>query len=290
MHRSLFAAPACALLLSAGAAFAQDAELLPAPDTTLGWKRSASGNLNLSQAYFDNWSKGGTDALTWELRFEGMALEKRERYDWESKGKAVYGQSRLQGLGTRKAVDELMLETIYTYKLSTWLDPFAAARFQSQFGPGYEYNDSLGTRDRVSGPFDPSYLTQTLGLGRSWRDSYKVRAGGTLKETFSSAAYGYADDEETPEIETFKLEPGASFTAEVRQQVMEDILFTSTFDVFANFKGTEETDVRWENALTAKVNTFVSTNAAFDLLYDRDVSTRRQIRQSLSIGISFLTL
>jgi hypothetical protein len=287
MNRSLLAASACALGLFASTALAQD---VPAADTVLGWKNSAAGSLNLSQAYFDNWSKGGTDALTWELRLEGAALEKRERYDWESKGKAVYGQSRLQGLGTRKAVDELMLETIYTYKWTTWLNPFAATRFQSQFAPGYEYNDSLGTRDRISGPFDPSYFTQTLGLGRSWRDAYKVRVGGTLKETFSSAAYGYADDEDTPEVETFRLEPGASFTAEIRQEVMENILFTSTFDVFANFKGTEETDLRWENALTAKVNRYVSANAALDVLYDRDVSARRQIRQSLAIGISFLTL
>jgi hypothetical protein len=287
MNRFRLVSVACALAFLVPAAFAQDAS---APDTALGWKNSAAGSLNLSQAYFDNWSKGGTDALTWEIRFEGAALEKRERYDWESKGKAVYGQSRLQGLGTRKAVDELMLETIYTYKWTTWLNPFAAARFQSQFAAGYAYNDSLGTRDRLSGPFDPSYLTQTLGLGRSWRDAYKVRAGGTLKETFSAAAYGYADDEATPEVETFKIEPGASFTAEIRQEVMENILFTSVFDVFANFKGAEETDVRWENALTAKVNRYVSANAALDALYDHDVSTRRQIRQSLSIGISFLTL
>lgn len=282
-----------ALVLSAASAHAQTAPPPgsgEAPDTTFGWKNSASGSLNLSQAYFDNWSKGGTDALNWELRLEGVALDKRQDYDWESKGKAVYGQSRLQGLGTRKAVDELMLETIYTYKWTNWLNPFAAARFQSQFAAGYEYNDSLGTRDRISGPFDPSYLTQTVGLGRSWRDAYKVRVGGTLKETFSATAYGYADDEATAAVETFKVEPGASFTAEVRQEVMENILFTSTFDVFANFKGAEETDVRWENALTAKVNRFVSANAALDLLYDHDVSTRRQIRQSLAIGISFLTL
>lgn len=260
-------------------------------DTAYGWKNSAIGNLNLSQSHFDNWSKGGTDALAWELRLEGRALKKEEKSEWESKGKALFGQSRVEGLGVRKASDELTLETMYTYLWTEWINPFASTRFQSQFAAGYDYDDSLGTRDRVSGPFDPSYLTQTLGLGRAWRDAYKVRVGGTLKETFSSVAYGYADDDATPaEIETFKLEPGASFIAEVRQPLMENVLLTSVLDVFANFKGTRETDVRWENALTAKVNRWVSANAALDVLYDRDVSARRQIRQSLSIGISFLAL
>ena len=260
-------------------------------DTAYGWKNSAIGNLNLSQSHFDNWTKGGTDALSWELRLEGRALKKEETTEWESKGKAVYGESRVEGLGTRKASDELTLETIYTYLWTEWVNPFASARFQSQFTAGFEYNDSLGTRDRVSGPFDPAYLTQTLGVGRAWTDAYKVRVGGTLKETFSSAAYGYADDDETVgTIETFKLEPGASFVAEVRQPLMENILLTSVLDIFANFKGTKETDVRWENQITAKVNRWVSANAALDVLYDHDVSTRRQIRQSLSVGISFLTL
>jgi hypothetical protein len=260
-------------------------------DTAYGWKNSALGNLNLSQSHFDNWTKGGTDALAWELRLEVRALKKEEKTEWESKGRAVFGQSRVEGLGTRKASDEVTLESMYTYLWTEWVNPFASIRFQSQFAAGYAYDDSSGARDRVSGPFDPSYLTQTLGLGRSWRDAYKVRMGGTLKETFSSGAYGYADDEATAAtVETFKVEPGASLILEVRQELMENILLTSILDVFANFKGTEETDLRWENQLTAKVNRWISANAALDMLYDRDVSTRRQIRQSLSIGISFLTL
>jgi len=274
---------------------AQDAALsdsaLAYRDTAYGWKNSALGNVNLNQSHFDNWTKGGTDALSWELRLEGRAFRKEETTEWESKGRVLFGQSRVEGLGTRKTTDELTLESIYTYMWTEWVNPFAAVRFQSQFTRGYEYDDSAGTRALVSGPFDPAYLTQTVGLGRAWRDAYKVRVGGTLKETFSAARYGYADDPATlSTIETYRMEPGASFTLEVRQPVMENILLTSVFDVFANFKGVNETDVRWENQLTAKVNRFVSANAALDVLYDHDVSTRRQIRESLAIGISFLTL
>jgi hypothetical protein len=293
-----FRAPTLILICLICNGYSQNADSVAAADsarayadTAYGWKNSALGNLNLSQAHFDNWSKGGTDALAWELRLEGRALKKEEATEWESKGKALYGQSRVEGLGVRKASDELTLETMYTYKWKKWVNPFASARFQSQFTAGFEYDDSLGTRDRVSGPFDPSYLTQTVGLGRAWTDAYRVRVGGTLKETFSAAAYGYADDEDTPaEIETFKIEPGASLIAEIRQEIMENVLFTSVADVFANFKGARETDVRWENQLTAKVNRWISANAALDVLYDRDISARRQIRQSLGIGISFLTL
>ncbi len=255
-----------------------------------GWKHTASGSLNLSQAYFDNWTRGGTDALNWEFRLEGSIKEKRETYEWETRGRALYGQSRLQGLGTRKGSDEAMMETIYTRKVSEWVNPFAAARFQSQFAAGYEYDDTLDTRERVSGPFDPVYLTQTVGLGKSWDDMYRVRVGGALKQTFSAVRYGYANNPDTDEIETFRIEPGASLNLEVRRSVMENILFSSVLDVFVNFRGVDEIDVRWENQLVAKVNARINANAGFDVLYDKSLSDRRQIRQSLAVGISFLSI
>lgn len=296
-RRSVSVLSAC-VALTAALAHAQDAgetsdaaaEAASTPAPEYGWKNSASGTINLNQAYFSNWSKGGTNTRSWEGRLEGVALRQEADWEWETKGKVVYGQSHLDGLGTRKGSDELMFETIYTRKVTEWINPFAAARLQSQFAAGYEYNDSAGTRARVSGPFDPTYVTQTVGLGKSWTDAYTVRLGGTLKETFSAARYGYADDAETVEIETFRVEPGASLTAEVRRGLMENILLTSTLNVFANFKGMDAIDVNWENQVTAKVNSWVSLNAGLDLLYDKDVSTSRQIRQTLAVGISFLTI
>jgi hypothetical protein len=260
-------------------------------DTALGWKNTANGLVNLSQVYFDNWTKGGTDALSWELRLEGGALLRQARYDWESKARVVFGQTKLADFDTRKSADELLMQSLYTYKWDFWVNPFAAARFQSQFARGYKYNDSAGTRARVSGPFDPTYLEQTLGLGRAFGEILKTRLGGTLKETFSAARYGFADDAETAsEIETFKLEPGLSFNADFKLGLMENILLTSVLDVFVNFKGTEEIDGRWENLVTAKVNKFISVNLGFDALYDKDLSESGQYKQSLAVGISFLSL
>jgi len=289
--RVMFASLFSCLLLTTALSHAQNAgEPSSAAPPEFGWKNSANGTLNLNQAYFDNWTKGGTNALSWEGRLEGMALRKEADWDWQSKGRVVYGQSHLDGLGTRKSSDELMLETVYTRKVSEWVNPFASARLQSQFAVGYSYNDSAETRARVSGVFDPTYFTQTVGLGKSWTDAYKVRVGATLKQTFSAARYGYADDPATAEVETFRLEPGASLTAELRRTLMENILLTSALNLFANFESADAIDVRWENQVTAKVNSWVSLNAGLDLLYDKDVSTRRQIRQNLAVGVSFLSI
>jgi len=261
-------------------------------DTTLGWKNQANGLANLSQVYFDNWAKGGTDAISWEVRLEGGTVLHAAGFDWESKARAVYGQTKLAGLGSRKSADEALIQTLYTHKVDFFsLNPFASARFQTQFTPGYKYDDAASTRLRVSGAFDPSYLEQTLGVSRNFKDIVKTRLGGTLKETFSATRYGYADDAETAsEIESFKLEPGASLNVDFRMGLMENILLTSVLDLFANFKGWDAIDGRFENLVTAKVNKFISVNLGFDVLYDLDVSVDRQIKESLAIGISFLSL
>ncbi len=259
-------------------------------DSASGWKRTASGLANLSQSYFDNWTKGGSDALNWEINLAGSAVLDSTDYTWESKGKAAYGQTKIANLDARKSSDELALETIYTRKLNAWINPFASASVQSQFMPGYTYNSAGDTSTRVSGSFDPSYAMQTLGVGYNWEKELQLRLGGALKETFSSKRFGYADKKSTAKIETFKPEPGASFTANYQKGLMENILLNSTLDIFANFKGIDQVDTRWENTITAKINTYVNVNFGLDILYDKDLSTRRQIKENLAVGISFLSI
>ncbi len=274
-----------ALLASATLVSAADAT-----DTAFGWKRSANGEFSLSQIYFDNWAQGGVDAFNWGIHLDGDFTLERPHDSWESKGKAEYGQSQLDGLSSRASADELDLETIYTRKIGVWVNPFAASALQSQFAPGYLYNDTNMTRQRIAGIFDPTYITQTLGMGRNWQNALKLRLGGTLKETFSAARYGYADDPSTPQIETYKIEPGVSLNVAAKQGLMENILLKTALDVFVNFKGVDAIYGRWQNQVTAKVNKYISADFDYEMLYDKTLSLSRQIKESLAISVSFLTL
>jgi hypothetical protein len=273
------------------AAIPASAQGSPAGDTAaFGWKRQAAGLFNLSEAYYDNWAKGGTDALTWETNLSGSANLVREKFTWENQAKAAYGRTKIQDLDSRKSSDEWSLETIYTRKFGTWVNPFASGLIKSQFTAGYSYNDSALTRRQISDFFDPGYAMQTLGMGMNPIPDLKERLGATLKETFSST-YGYADDKTTPaEVETFKLEPGASSTTEYQRTLMENILATTRLDVFANFKGVDEIDADWTNKITAKVNKYVSANFELELMYDKDLSEDTQTRESFSVGIAFLKI
>lgn len=253
-----------------------------------GWRRQTTGMLNLSQSYYDNWVKGGTDALSWELNLQGAADREEETYLWENKAKVIYGRTKLGTAGSRKASDEWNLESIYTRKLGTWVNPFASTLARSQFTAGYAY-DSVGTRDLTSEFFDPAYFFQTVGIGISPVKDLTERLGFTLKETIS-ADHGYADDAESADYEDANLEYGLSSVTEYQFALMQNILATTRLEVFANFEGWKDVDGRWENKITAKVNRLVNANFELDMLYDKNQSESAQTRQSLSIGIAFLAL
>ena len=287
------------LVISLGSLLALSLALSPKPvaaqppvapaDTTLGWSRQVNGLLNLSQSYYDNWVKGGTDALSWEVNLGGRAALNEKDFLWENSLKAVYGQTKIQGFSSRKSSDEWNLETIYTRKLGTWVNPFASARGQSQFTAGYSY-DSVGVRTQISDFFDPAYFLETVGIGITPVKDLTERLGVTMKQTISDT-YSYADDKETlGDVETFKQEYGLSSVTDYSFALMENILAKTRLDVFANFQGFDEVDMRWANQVTAKVNKLISMNLELEILYDKDLSEESQTRQSLSVGIALLSL
>jgi hypothetical protein len=254
-----------------------------------GWKRQFNGLLNLSQAYYDNWTKGGTDALAYEWNFSASAVLNREKDQWENRAKAVYGRTKVGTLASRKSSDEIDLESIYTYKLAVMVNPFASLSGQTQFMPGFTYSGDTA-RTQVSDFFDPAYFIETIGVGVTPFKGFKERLGGSMKQTISSTEFKFADDPKTSEVESFKQEYGVTSITEYEAELMQNIKGSTRLEVFANFKGVDEIDGRWTNQITAKVNTLISVNFEYEMLYDKDLSEDTQTREGLGIGISFLKL
>ncbi len=287
---ALLALPALSQDVAAVAAATPAAATASSAAPALGWRHQFAGILNISQAYFDNWAKGGTDAWSWDLNLAGGLALEQQYWLWENTAKIVYGRTKLEDLASRKSLDEWRLETIYSYKTGTWINPFVSAAVWSQFTAGYIYDDATDTRELSSEFFDPGYLTQTVGVGVSPFQDFRERLGFAIKETFSGE-HGYADDPETDgEIEDFKAEFGLSSVTDYQFTLMDNVLAATKLDVFVNFKGVDEIDGRWENKITAKVNKLISLNLELELLYDKELSETRQLRENIAVGITFLTL
>lgn len=259
----------------------------PADSVKYGWSKQLNGLLNLNQAYYDNWAKGGTDAFAYEWNLSGTATLDRETWQWETKAKAIYGRTKLGTLASRKSSDQFDFETVYTRLLKIHINPFASAAAQSQFLPGYAYTEDPITRTQISDYFNPAYFIETAGLGMEPIKNLKQRLGATMKQTVGS--YGFQKDG-VRTGDDFKQEYGLSSITEYEFALMENIQASTRLDVFANFKGWENTDGRWANKITAKVNKLINVNFEYELLYDTDLSLDTQTREGLSVGISFLSL
>jgi hypothetical protein len=64
-------------------------------------------------------------------------------------------------------------------------------------------------------------------------------------------------------------------------------LFTSKLELFSTFKALDETDVNWDNTLQVKVSEYISVNINVNLIYDKDLSAKRQIKQTMALGLSY---
>ena len=160
---------------------------------------------------------------------------------------------------------------------------------KSQFAAGFEFDDD-GTKTKISQFLDPGYFTQPVGVGikpYAWLES---RLGGTLKQTVTRDFNRFSDDPATTDIEKIRFEPGISWITNVKKELHENILLTSRLDIFSDLEAAKRIDVLWENVVNMKVTSLINVKLEFDLLYDRDVSTRRQIRQALAVGISYSLL
>jgi hypothetical protein len=272
---------ACAVSLTA-----QESEET-SPDS-LGWHRQAVGQLNLTQVSFDNWSEGGENAVAWQTTFASSFAYRAPRYAWESSLKLGYGRSKLGSSDFRKSIDEIRLESVLSRRTKGPISPYVGLLARTQFSTGYKYQDS--TRTATSGFFDPAYFTESVGIGYQPTGVLKTRLGAAVKETFTRLYNTYSDNPSTSQVEKHKVEGGITSVTDLNAKLRDDVLLVSTVELFSDLKTLRRTDVNWESTLTVQLAKYVNLNLDVRLLYDSDVSARRQLKQSLALGLSYALL
>ena len=227
--------------------------------------------------------------MAWQFNFNAKFINDQKKYNWSNTGKLQFGRTKVGDQDSRKSIDEIKLESVYTYKMSLYVNPYISASAQTQLMKGYKYTDT--TNFVVSNFFDPAYFIQSAGIGFAPNETVKTRLGAALKETVTrDYPVPYADDPDTPEIEKTKVEPGMESVTDVNVTLAKNILFTSNLQLFSNMKAFNEIDVNWDNLLVAKVNDYINVNFNVKLFYDRDISTKRQLMQSLALGLTYTLL
>ena len=261
-------------------------------DTLRGWDYSWVGGLNGSQAAYNNWSQGGVNTISVTASTVFNAMYRKDKFAYALSTNLKYGKARLEGEETRKTDDKIAINNKFSYLFDDerW-SAFANINFATQFDQGFDYNVADGEDPiLLSSFFAPAYFTQIGGIAFNPVDYFTAEAGLALKETIvtdTSLSQRYGLDAG----EKFRFEPGYSAALNFDKNIFSNVRLISTVETFSNLQESiKSTDITFSNELIGKINDFLNTSLQFVVIYDDDFSKKAQIKQVLSVGVSFSLL
>jgi hypothetical protein len=249
------------------------------------WKPEAVVGINLSQVSFSNWAAGGEDNLSWNFIGEGKLNYTKDKLAFSNYLKLDYGQSKIGG-GLNKVIqNDLLYNNRVSYKSGWIFDYYAGANLITQIAPGYDY----GSADpvQVTAFFDPADVTESAGLLYDKSEIIKTQLGLGFHQVFANKFTATSDDPATTEIETAKYETGIESITNLKLTLDKNILWTSYLRLFSAFDRLQTWDVRWDNTVTASVNSWLNVNFTLLMVYNKAQIEKTQIKEALQLGVSY---
>ena len=277
---------------------AQKVDTLTAAD---GWRSSLVASLVGNQAAYSNWQEGGVDALAFTTQAEGSFDRVVGRVLVRQTSRLAFGLLRQDTLDFRKAADVIRYGVSAELATAAIVRPTAAFSLRTQFAPGFDYSPTAeeyptlpitdGEELKVSDVFSPLVLTQSAGVSIRPGGGFAARTGLALKETVVGIerlrpVYGNALDK------SVRVEAGLDAELSLEREVFENVLLRSRLYAFQGFTAIAEDapDLLFENGLILKVNDLLNVQVDAAALYDADISDDVQLRESVSLGLTFSLL
>jgi hypothetical protein len=248
---------------------------------TSAWKHSVTAGVTATQVSYTDWAQGGENALAWTATLDGKSVLEPATYSWATTYNFAYGNTKLGTQSVRKTDDKIDIASTFTYKLGVFINPYVAATFKTQFTKGYSY-DALGNAKAISDFLDPAFITQSAGAGYQPIPEVKTRLGAALREIVTYTFTQYSGGEKT------EVEGGLESVTEVDARLEENLFFKAKLELFSAFKKMQEVVVRSDNTLTAKISKYFSTNINVQLIQERPITPRTQVKQTIALGFSYV--
>lgn len=261
-------------------------------DSLEGWQMEWVNGLNGAQASYDNWSQGGVNTISVTASTVFDAKFRKNQFAYAFATNLKYGKARLEGQGTRKTNDRISVNNKFSYLFpdERW-SAFGNINFSTQFDKGFDYNVPDGEDPKlISKFFAPAYFTQMGGISFKPADYFTAEAGLAMKQTIISDTtlskrYGLEAGE------TFRFEPGYSVALNFDKTIFANVQLISTLETFTNLqRHVDQTDVNFSNELIGRINDVMNMSVQFVMIYDTDFSKEVQLKQVLSLGVSYRIL
>ena len=267
-------------------------------DTTKTWTIKGENTFLINQSSFSNWAAGGVNSFAGNLIFNYDFNYRKDRWSWDNKVLAAYGQTFQKETDWRKNDDRFAINSLLGYQAKEyWLYTFFM-NFNTQFANGYNYTDN--SRTQISGAFAPAYLSFGPGIAFKKSDNFRINlspaAARFVFVTIDSLRTSYGLDAD----KNVRSEFGASLDGYYKVDLMENISFENMLKLYSNYlQDPKNVDVDYTANLFMKVNRFITVNAGVQLIYDDNIDVPKvkngqdvkgpglQVRQILGAGVTY---
>lgn len=285
-------------LLSVNIVFSQisEKELLKKTEETLakiqeekpnGWEKKGLATVLLNQASFNNWLAGGQSSISGNTALKYDINYKSDTWTWDNKINANYGLTKINGQELQKTDDRFEVNSLLGKKASgEWFYSFFF-NFKTQFDSGFDPADNTV---KISHFLSPTF-TQ-FGPGMMWKksDNLKINVAPATSKvimvhkhfTDLGPAFGVAQGENS------RYEFGAAINAYYKFNIMENVSAENIFNSYTNYlEEVYNVDIDYTLNIVMKVNKYLTTNFAFQTIYDDNAYRGFQTRQIIGIGVNY---
>lgn len=265
------------------------------------WKKGGVASITFSQTSLKNWSGGGDNAISTNALLDVFANFNKGRNSWENTMKLEYGLVKQGDEGVRKSIDQIDFTSKYGYENGGHWFYTAMFDFKSQFAKGYNYASSdAGTDVKVSNILAPAYMTLSLGM------DYKPNAVFSAYISPITCKMTVVNDNNLSEVGAFGVDPGDHFRGEfgaftkltVNKDIMKNVNFKSTVELFSNYaENFGNVDVLWDVMINMEINDFLTATINTSLVYDDDIEyineegmnkgPRIQFKEIVGLGLAY---
>lgn len=264
-------------------------------DTVKHW--TAKGNISLlfNQSTFENWLAGGENNVSGNVGLNYDINYKKGDWTWDNKIIASYGLVKTRTSSfAKKTDDRLEFNSLLGKKAEGYWYYSAFLNFKTQFSKGYNYDtDANGAeiRNEYTNFLSPGYLS--FGPGMLWKKSDNLKfnlAPLTSKITIVDKAFtlpneGYFG---VTEGKNLRYELGFNASAYYKLDVMANVSFENILNLYSNYlEDSQNVDIDYQLNIVLKINRYLSTNIAFQTIYDDNAFRGFQIRQVFGVGINY---
>ena len=252
-----------------------------------GWAKKGTFTFLANQSSFTNWLAGGQSNISGNIGLNYDFNYKSDTWSWDNKVIAGYGLTKIKGQDIQKTDDRFEFNTLLGKKAVGYWYYSAFFNFKTQFDSGF---DPVNNTIKLSHFFSPAYFQ--FGPGMMWKKSDNLKfniAPATSKliivdKNFTELGPSFG----VLQGDSSRYEFGAAVNGYYKFNLMTNVTMENILNLYSNYlEDAQNVDLDYTMNIAMKINKVMSTNIAFQTIYDDNAFRGFQIREVIGLGVNY---